>query len=232
MIYSEATRMGSGGHKNPRTYHQFYRPKNVGANSQDAYFGDDSGMRTIVSDYFHSLTLRRNPDLWQTLPAERQHELEERPEWAALERELEALSLVPQDSVVKNRRRELNKQKRKLIDCELAKCRKSQPNKLLSQAERREIESTGYHRTLFQRIRPFMPERDRLAKTLLDVAPLRSDKGRAALRDMIALLQQDTEILSRPELEFDKCCCRESEKQKIARFVTCSLIFTFLRLQL
>ncbi len=38
--------------------------KNVGANSQDVYFGDDSGIRTIISDYFHSLTLYHNLDLW------------------------------------------------------------------------------------------------------------------------------------------------------------------------
>jgi len=107
-IYSETIRMGFGGHK------------------QDAYFGDNE-MRTIVSDYFRSLTLRRNPNLWQSLPAERQHELEGSPEWTSLEYELEALSLVPEDSAVKNRRRALNKQKRKLVDCELAKFRRLQP---------------------------------------------------------------------------------------------------------
>ena len=214
--------MGSGGHKDPNTYRRHYRPKNVGADTQDAYFGGESEVRTIVSDYFRFMTLRRNPDLWQSLPAERQHILKESPEWTSIENELAALSLAPQDSAVKNRRRELSKQKRKLVDGELTQCRKLQPNKLLSRAERQEIESTGYHRTLFQRMRPFMPERDRLADTLLPVAPLRSDEGRAALRDMIALLQQDSEILSHPGLELDKCCCQGPGKQKIARFVTCS----------
>jgi len=128
------------------------------------------------------------------LPAEKQHELERSRKWTSLEEKLAALPLVPQ------------------VGCELAKCRKLQPNKLL-----------GHHRTLFQRVRSFMPERDCLANSLLIVAPLRSDEGRAALRDMIALPQQNTEIPSRPGLEFDKCCCRESEKQKIMRFVTCSL---------
>jgi hypothetical protein len=72
--------MGSGGHKDLNTYRRHYRPKNVGADLQDAYFGGESEVRIIVSDYFRSMTLRRNPDLWQSLPAERQHMLEESPE--------------------------------------------------------------------------------------------------------------------------------------------------------
>jgi hypothetical protein len=134
---------------------------------------------------------------------------------------------VPQNSAVKNRRKELSKQKKKLVDGELTQCRKLQSNKLLSRAERQKIESTSYHRTLFQRMRPFMPEKDRLADTLLAVTPLRSDEGRVALRDMIALLQQDSEILPYSGLKLDKCYCQGPGKQKIARFVICSPTLSF-----
>lgn len=52
-----------------------------------------------------------------------------------------------------------------------------------------------------------MPERDRLASSLLEVTPLRSPIGIAALRDLVALYLKDTEVEVRPGLEPEKCNC-------------------------
>ena len=71
------------------------------------------------------MTLCRNPELWQSLPAEKQHELESSPEFTAIEQELEALSIdLRDDSTAIDRRKELRIEKRKLITEELRKSRK------------------------------------------------------------------------------------------------------------
>jgi len=46
-----------------------------------------------------------------------------------------------------------------------------------------------------------MPERDRLATNMFVIAPIRSNVGRAVLRNLITLYQQDSEVICRPGLE-------------------------------
>lgn len=61
-----------------------------------------------------------------------------------------------------------------------------QPNELEPRgAENPALE--GYHRTTFCRTRFLVHERDRFASNLLEVAPLRSAIGLAALPDLVAL---------------------------------------------
>ncbi len=55
-----------------------YAPNNAGTDGQGSFFGDK--LRNIVNDRFRTMTLCRNPELWQSLPAEKQHELESSPE--------------------------------------------------------------------------------------------------------------------------------------------------------
>ena len=43
-------------------------------------------MGSIVSDLFRGMTIARNPELWQSLPAEKQDELESTPEFIASKR--------------------------------------------------------------------------------------------------------------------------------------------------
>ena len=91
---------------------------------------------------------------------------------------------------------------------------------LLPKAKPNEIDWMGYHRTQFQRVRGLMPERDRLASGLFIVAPIRSDEGRAMLRDMIELCRQDHEVAFRPDLEPEKCRCPTTDSKRIIdRFV-------------
>jgi hypothetical protein len=56
-----------------------------------------------------------------------------------------------------------------------------------------------------------MPERERLASNLFQVAPLRRPTGLAILHDMMALYQKRSEVEYRPGLEPDKCCCRKDD---------------------
>lgn len=63
-----------------------------------------------------------------------------------------------------------------------------------------------------------MPERDPLAFGLLEVTPLRSPVGIAALRGLVALYLKETEIEVRPGLEPEKCSCSMmAGKQKPTR---------------
>ena len=90
-------------------------------------------------------------------------------------------------------------EKRQLFDKELRDWQKRQPNKY--------DDAPGYHRAIFERVRFMMPERDRLASNLFQVAALRSDTGVAVLRDMMELYQSRSEVEYRPGLEPDKCYC-------------------------
>ncbi len=153
------------------------------------------------------------------VPAEKQHKLENAPEFVAIEEELKVLALPENtDSTAGNRRKALSARKRKLVSEELHKWQKLQPSNVPFSADGNDL--IGYQRTQFHRTRCLMPERDRLASSLFLVAPIRSDEGRAVLRDMIALCQQKTEVAFRPGLEPEKCSCPMADcKPKLARFV-------------
>jgi hypothetical protein len=71
-----------GRHSNPATYSKFHAPRNSGVDGQGVYFG---GPRCeLVNDVFRSLTIDRCPELWQSLPAEKEHELESREDVAKI----------------------------------------------------------------------------------------------------------------------------------------------------
>lgn len=200
--------MKHGGHRDERTYCDSYMPYNAGTDLQGGYF--DGKVRSIVNDRFRGLTLHRNPELWQALPARKQYELENSPEFTAIEEEIEALAAKAKtDSAAKDRRNALMAQKRKLVSEELCRCQKLQPSKLLARPD--DAELMGYHRTQFHRVRRLMPERDRLASNFFVVAPIRTNEGRSVLRDMIALCQQDAEVPFRPGLEPERCSCLMAE---------------------
>jgi len=170
-----------------------------------------------VNDRFRGLSLSRNPNLWQSLPAEKQHEFESSPEIFALKDELAALK-GKKDAASTARQRALYPQRRTLIAQELRKWQKLQPYRVES-SEAEKTHLMAYHRTIFRRTRFLTPERDRLASSLLEVVPLRSPTGLAVLRDMVALCQKETEVIIRPGLEPEKCRCSKIEGQKPSGFV-------------
>ncbi|QKX61686.1 uncharacterized protein TRUGW13939_08841 [Talaromyces rugulosus] len=187
------------------THRQHYAPNN-GTDGQAAYTGDS--VRSHVADLFRGLSLTRNPDLWQTLPAEKRYELENREDYIEIENALQALK----GSTKNQQRRLLYNKMRRLIDSELSKCQKSQTRKPLSE----EPDGTyfmGSHRSQFSRARRMMPVRQRLADNIFQEATLRSDLGRQVLADMIALCKQEHEIEIRPGLEPGKCHCIASKDE-------------------
>ncbi|KAK0636608.1 hypothetical protein B0T17DRAFT_85569 [Bombardia bombarda] len=201
-LYSAAGRMKYAGQKDSTTFINHYMP-NITADGQGSYFGTEA--RSLVIDLFMSLTLPRNPKLAQSLPAEKRHEFENTQEYIDLEEQITTLSGKKYVDSAKLRKG-LYDQRRKLSDKELRKGQKLQPNKLApGGVEIAALE--GHHRTIFGRTRFLMPERDRLASSLLEVTPLRSPVGLAALRDLVALYLKETEIEVRPSLEPEKCSC-------------------------
>lgn len=82
--------MKHGEHRDQRTYCDSYMPNNAGTDLQGCYF--DRKVRSVVNDRFRGLTLHRNPKLWQALPARKRYELENSPEFTAIEEEIEALT--------------------------------------------------------------------------------------------------------------------------------------------
>ena len=110
-------------YKDPRTFGENYQPNNAGTDLQGGYF--DGKLRSIVSDRFQGLTLHRNPELLQTLPARKQYELENTPEYTTLEDEIEALApKAKTDQPINERRGAMLAEKRKLVTEELLKCQK------------------------------------------------------------------------------------------------------------
>lgn len=205
-----------------RTYCDSYMPNNAGTDLQGGYF--DGKVRGIVNDRFRGLTLHRNPELWQALPARKQYELKLTLEFTAIEAKIEALAAKDKaDSTAKDSRNALMAQKRKLVSEELCRCQKLQPRKLLASLD--DAELTGYHRTQFHRVRRLMSEHDRLASNIVLIAPIRGDEGRSVLRDMIALCRQDAEVPFRLGLEPERCSCLMADhKLDLDRFVV-SLFF-------
>ena len=135
--------MKHGGHRDERTFGDSYMPNNAGTDLQGGYF--DGKIRSIVNDRFRGLTLHRNPELWQTLPARKQYELENSPKFSSLE-EIDALvAKAKTDSAANDRRNALMTQKRKLLSEELCRCQKLQPNKRLARPD--DAELMGYHRS-------------------------------------------------------------------------------------
>uniref|UniRef100_A0A093VB45 Uncharacterized protein n=1 Tax=Talaromyces marneffei PM1 TaxID=1077442 RepID=A0A093VB45_TALMA len=82
QLYSATQRMVYAGHRGEKTHRQHYAPNN-GTDGQAAYLGDD--VRTLVGDLFRGLSLKRNRDLWQTLPAKKRYDLEHRDDYLKLE---------------------------------------------------------------------------------------------------------------------------------------------------
>lgn len=194
------------GHRGEKTHRQHYAPNN-GVDGQAAYLGDD--VRTHVADLFRGLSLHRNPDLWQTLPAVKRYQLENREDYSQVQEALSSLS--GSSSAVQKKRKTLHQQKRGLLNGELRKCQKEQPRCPLHE-EADGTYAMGSHRSRFSRACRMMPARQRLAETIFQEATLRSDLGRQVLNDMITLCRQKHEIEIRPGLELDKCHCAESKK--------------------
>ncbi|KAF8652167.1 hypothetical protein AX16_004524 [Volvariella volvacea WC 439] len=205
-FYTSSQRMRAAGHRDDRTYTDFYAPTNPGTDGQGSYLGGTR--RTVVNELFRSLTVAWNPELAQSLPAEMMFELEHRPDFAAIEQRLRELCLgVGSDGPDATKERTLlQAQKRQLLADELRRLQRDQPRDIARDSSDSDTH-IGHLRTMFPRIRKLMGPRDRLADNLLVTAPIRSDVGRAVLDDLISLYKQTSEIEVRAGLEPEKCRC-------------------------
>ncbi|KAH7113182.1 hypothetical protein B0J11DRAFT_619325 [Dendryphion nanum] len=134
--YSPDARMGQAGQDDRETFHTNYQPRNAGVDGQATFLGDER--RDVVNDAFRELTLPRNPNLWHSLPAAKQYEIENRQDWLKLEEKMAALKLEPDMDTKQQRKEEakLRKKKSKLIKRELRKWQKKQPQPKKTQLTR------------------------------------------------------------------------------------------------
>jgi hypothetical protein len=192
--------MRQRGQQDPGTFRRYYQPSNGGVDGQGTFLGKER--REVVSDVFRELSIPYNPNLSQRLPAREKYYLEQSEDYLAVEKEIASLT-GNRDSESKNRLETLQRMRRNLLDNALRMWQTQQPHKPNDQQE--------YHRALFDRVRFMMPERDRLARDLFQIARLRDPLGLSVLHDMMALYRQVSEVEFRPSLERDKCYCLKKE---------------------
>ena len=193
--------MRQGGQQNPHTFRRYYQPSDGGVDGQGTFLGKER--REIMSDVFREMSIPYNPNLSQRLPAREKYDLEQSQEYVALEKEI-ASFMQNRDSEATNQLEALRRKKRNMLENALKLWQTRQPYKPNDPPE--------YHRSLFARVRFMMPERNRLARDLFQVAKLRDPLGLSVLRDMMALYRQTSEVEFRPGLERDKCCCPKKEE--------------------
>lgn len=149
------------------------------------------------------MTISHNPELWQSLPAEKQHKVEQRDNFRTVDDQLTRLSVADDKPNSSDQWDKLQAQKRKIIKVKLQRFQKEQPHLLLPGR----VAETSHHCTLFSRISPLMPIRRRLADRLFTAAPICSEEGRAVLDDLVDLYKLKTDVVFRPGLEPAECCC-------------------------
>jgi molecular chaperone GrpE (heat shock protein) len=166
--------------------------------------------RRDLTEDFRSASMKRNPNLRHSLPTKSLGELKQRRDYINLSEQIEDLSVQVTSATTEEARKELKarrhclyKQRQKLIDEELANYQQR------VNTTRCEIDDQGeWHRSYFERVvRHMVPERDRLARTLSLAAPLRSPEGISALRDLIALLRNDSRVAYQEVLRPIEGCC-------------------------
>ncbi len=213
--YSIAERMKFAGHFDPNTFVTSYMSQLSTVDGQGSFFGQE--LRRDHLEDFRGLSLHRHPQLWQSLPAKHRFELERRPEFIAVDKEIETLawklenaSDAEETQPYQVRRQELYERRRQLTVDELRKCQKLQPKKLTSQTANEPC-LEDHRRTFFASTRGLMPERDRLASCLFKPVTLRSAEGRTALHDLISLCTRDSRVVYRPGLRPKEGRCPSPE---------------------
>ncbi|PSN60122.1 hypothetical protein BS50DRAFT_507169, partial [Corynespora cassiicola Philippines] len=153
--------------------------------------------KTDLTANFRSVSMGRNPDLLLTLPASMQHDLEMREDYSSLWKEIDSLDSQIRDAEsskisqeLRTRQSELYTQRRKIRQQELKKYQASQRRDYDSKTD---THMSDWRRTYFEQVVCHMvPERARLASTLLLAKPLRSPEGISAMQDLLMLLESDS----------------------------------------
>ncbi|KAI9859031.1 MAG: hypothetical protein M1813_007159 [Trichoglossum hirsutum] len=179
--YSIAERMKFAGHTNSNTFSKSYMPQMSTVDGQSSYWRYKR--RTIHLNVFRRLSLHYHPQLLQSLPAKLQADLKSRPDFVALNSEIESLSVKAMAATTddeqrqaQDHRNELYWRRRQLVAAELSECQKNQRLNLTSNSADR-MDSIRRLLTYFKRVCHLDPPRDRLASSLFLNSPLRSEEG-------------------------------------------------------
>ena len=183
--------MKFAGQRNPNTFRGYYMAKETTVDGLGSFF--ETELRKDLGEGFRSMTLRRRPQLWQSLPAKEQCDLEQREDFVAIVDEIESLTKDIRQTNSEDRKRELQARRQKLYEqkqqltiAELNRLRESQGHRVDSETPH-PSDLEDFQRTLFGRIRHLMPERNFLADALFMPAPLRSDKGMQVVKNLMSL---------------------------------------------
>ncbi|EGD97859.1 hypothetical protein TESG_05363 [Trichophyton tonsurans CBS 112818] len=152
--------------------------------------------RYDIHEHLRGLSLRRNPTLHQTLPAQLQHDLKKCPEYVKIESKIED---IKHQRELQNERRGFYSERSKLLDQELDKWQKQQILDCKPGAKDEDSSALSYLES-FERVSHLMPERKRLSKLLFMPVPLRSPEGRQAIKDMVTLCQKGSAVSDHPAL--------------------------------
>ncbi len=155
--------------------------------------------RTDLAEGFRSATMRLNPGLSQTLPAEEEEELRKSQDFVSLEAEMVRIKETIQRTTSEEARAELKSQRKSLY----ASLRKLRKERLADYQGRQDprYEPVGNHEQAdwrqgqFDRIRHVLhPARRRLAQTLHITALPRSEEWVSALKDLVELRNSDSSV--------------------------------------
>ena len=215
--------MKFSGQSGPEVFRNFYMAEGS-VDGQNSFLNQP--LRRDHLESFRGMSMQCDPELWQALPAQMQYELERRPDFVALEEQIDDLTeeIKTADEEASRelqaRRHKLHKDRQRFTLEELKKRRQSQPRNRQS-CGTYEPSQGDRHRSFFDRVRHMMPERDRLARTLFQPVSLRSPEGRSALRDLIALYKDDCRVAYQPVLRpISGCCPVSSCEQRIQKLVS------------
>ncbi|TLD12489.1 uncharacterized protein PgNI_02763 [Pyricularia grisea] len=156
-------------------------------------------LRSDQTEDFRSITVKKNPDLFLSLPAKAQDKLKQRPDYIVISEQLKDL-VSKTDAQSRKDKSRLISRRRKLEKAELDKARSSQSRVHPKDREELERHHVDQDRSRFGRLRHMMLERRRLSNALFQVADLRSEIGISAIKDLYSLLKNDCQIAYQPSL--------------------------------
>ena len=146
------------------------------------------------------MTVKRNPELFLSLPAKTQDELRQREDYIAITKKLEDLSFETNAETRMAARNQLLKQRRMLEKEELTRVRTTQDRMHPSEREGKGKHHVDHDRSWFDRLRHMMPERESLSHMLFRVFPLRSPEGISVVKSLLSLLKSDCRVAYQPLL--------------------------------
>ena len=186
-------------HRDPAMFRKSYIPGMITVDGQASFLGQPP--RKDYHEDLRGMSLRRQPQLWQALPATLKADLERRPNFVALDAEIEVLTTkigtTGQDDSGQERarRKNLYEQRRQLTAMALQAWRKERSSK-----HTHDTSFVDHRRTRFNRVKHLMPERGRLSSSLFRSTTLRSVEGQAVIRDLISLYKDDSQVAYYPSM--------------------------------